>query len=71
MLKLFIHRNLGLELVGPLGKSQSGSYLDESPSATKDDDEEGEEYIKEDLINDVHDNDDDLMNTLMIRRAFR
>ena len=43
----------------------------ETPSATKDDDEEGEEYIKEDLINDVHDNDDDLMNTLMIRRAFR
>ena len=30
--------------------------------ATKDDDEEGEEYLKDDLINNVHDNDNDLMD---------
>ena len=30
-------------------------------SATKNDDEEGEEYVKEALVNNVHDNDNDLM----------
>ena len=31
-------------------------------SATKDDDEEGEEYLKDVLINNVHDNDNDLID---------
>ena len=31
-------------------------------TATKDDDEEGEEYLKDVLINNVHDNDNDLID---------